>query len=215
MRGVLLVLPRKETDQADQVHREPEGEVYPAGPAGCGGARETQTHQEQNQETAETASERPAEGEASCSLRLCSLSTLDLHERLCSVQLEEVRSVPASSEKIITEASAHKEELENKRLVEEQKLAQVMESLKEETSGLQEDKEVRSCLVCDARSTRTFPTRCSFHFKLTMHQFKFWVETKTAAENFKFHQQLRAKLYKPITLVQCFPNCGPWPPGGP
>ncbi len=167
------------------------------------------------QETAETASERPAEGEASCSLRLCSLSTLDLHERLCSVQLEEVRSVPASSEKIITEASAHKEELENKRLVEEQKLAQVMESLKEETSGLQEDKEVRSCLVCDARSTRTFPTRCSFHFKLTMHQFKFWVETKTAAENFKFHQQLRAKLYKPITLVQCFPNCGPWPPGGP
>lgn len=72
--------------------------------------------------------------------------TLRLHERLCSVQLEEVRSVPASSEKIIAEASAQKEELEKKKLVEEQKLAQVMESLKEETSGLQEDKEVRECL---------------------------------------------------------------------
>uniref|UniRef100_A0A8C2FN29 Structural maintenance of chromosomes protein 4 n=1 Tax=Cyprinus carpio TaxID=7962 RepID=A0A8C2FN29_CYPCA len=61
-------------------------------------------------------------------------------------KLEEVRSVPASSEKIIAEASAQKEELEKKKLLEEQKLAQVMESLKEETSGLQEDKEVRECL---------------------------------------------------------------------
>lgn len=61
-----------------------------------------------------------------------------------------MRSIPASSEKTITEAFAQKEELEKKRLVEEQKLAQVMESLKEETSGLQEEKEVRSCLVCDA-----------------------------------------------------------------
>lgn len=76
---------------------------------------------------------------------------LDLYERLCSVQLEEVRSVPASSEKIITEASAQKEQLEKKKLVEEQKLAQVMESLKEETSGLQEDKEVRQHhrIMCD------------------------------------------------------------------
>ncbi|XP_067306033.1 structural maintenance of chromosomes protein 4 [Pseudorasbora parva] len=56
-------------------------------------------------------------------------------------KLEEVRSVPASSEKIIAEASHQKETLEKKKLVEEQKLAQVMESLKEETSGLQEDKE--------------------------------------------------------------------------
>lgn len=76
------------------------------------------------------------------------------------MQLEEVRSVPASSDKIITEASAQKEELEEKRLVEEQKLAQVMESLKEETSGLQEDKEVRSCLVCDADSTLSSETSC-------------------------------------------------------
>lgn len=57
------VFPLKEIDQADQVHRESEGEIYPAGPAGCGGARETQTHQEQNQETAETASEGQGEGE--------------------------------------------------------------------------------------------------------------------------------------------------------
>lgn len=56
-------------------------------------------------------------------------------------KLEEVRGVPASSEKIITEASAQKEELEKKKLLEEQKLAEVMESLKEETKGLQEDKE--------------------------------------------------------------------------
>lgn len=63
-----------------------------------------------------------------------------------------MRSVPASSEKIITEASAQKEQLEKKKLEEEQKLAQVMESLKEETSGLQEDKEVRQHdrITCDA-----------------------------------------------------------------
>ncbi|KAI7800473.1 structural maintenance of chromosomes protein 4 [Triplophysa rosa] len=58
-------------------------------------------------------------------------------------KLEEVRSVPASSEQVITETSAQKEELEEKKLQEEQKLAQVMESLKEETSGLQDEKEKR------------------------------------------------------------------------
>ncbi|XP_056612785.1 structural maintenance of chromosomes protein 4 [Triplophysa dalaica] len=58
-------------------------------------------------------------------------------------KLEEVRSVPASSEQVITESSARKEELEEKKLQEEQKLAQVMESLKEETSGLQDEKEKR------------------------------------------------------------------------
>ncbi|KAA0702502.1 Structural maintenance of chromosomes protein 4 [Triplophysa tibetana] len=58
-------------------------------------------------------------------------------------KLEEVRSVPASSEQVITESSARKEELEEKKLQEEQKLAQVMESLKEETSGLQDEKDKR------------------------------------------------------------------------
>ncbi|XP_052471878.1 structural maintenance of chromosomes protein 4 [Carassius gibelio] len=56
-------------------------------------------------------------------------------------KLEELRGVPASSQKIITDTSAQKEQLEKKKLQEEQKLAQVMESLKEETSGLQDDKE--------------------------------------------------------------------------
>lgn len=60
-----------------------------------------------------------------------------------SAQLEEVRNVPASSEKIITEASAQKEVLEKVKVKEEEALAQVMECLKEETSGLQLEKEVQ------------------------------------------------------------------------
>lgn len=58
-------------------------------------------------------------------------------------QLEEVCGVPASSEKAISEATARKEELEKQKVKEEKKLKAVMESLKEETSGLQQDKEVR------------------------------------------------------------------------
>lgn len=57
-------------------------------------------------------------------------------------QLEEVRGVPASSEKAISEATARKDELEKQKVKEEEKLKEVMESLKEETSGLQQDKEV-------------------------------------------------------------------------
>lgn len=57
-------------------------------------------------------------------------------------QLEEVKNIPASSEKIITEASAQKEVLEKEKIKEEAVLAQVMERLKEETSGLQQEKEV-------------------------------------------------------------------------
>ncbi|XP_069004313.1 structural maintenance of chromosomes protein 4 isoform X1 [Embiotoca jacksoni] len=56
-------------------------------------------------------------------------------------KLEEVRGVPASSEKAISEATARKEELEKQKVKEEEKLKAVMESLKEETSGLQQDKE--------------------------------------------------------------------------
>lgn len=66
-------------------------------------------------------------------------------------QLEEVRGVPASSEKAIADATARKEEMEKQKVKEEEKLKKVMESLKEETSGLQQDKEV--CLVL-----QTFPT---------------------------------------------------------
>jgi structural maintenance of chromosome 4 len=50
--------------------------------------------------------------------------------------------VPASSEKTISEASASREELEKQKGKEEEKLKEVMASLKEETSGLQQEKEV-------------------------------------------------------------------------
>lgn len=63
----------------------------------------------------------------------------------CVCQLEEVRGVPASSEKAIADATARKEEMEKQKVKEEEKLKEVMESLKEETSGLQQDKEV--CLI--------------------------------------------------------------------
>lgn len=56
-----------------------------------------------------------------------------------------MRGVPASSEKAIADAAAHKEEMEKQKVKEEEKLKDVMESLKEETSGLQQDKEV--CLI--------------------------------------------------------------------
>uniref|UniRef100_A0A673BI80 Structural maintenance of chromosomes protein n=1 Tax=Sphaeramia orbicularis TaxID=375764 RepID=A0A673BI80_9TELE len=58
-------------------------------------------------------------------------------------KLEEVRGVPASSEKAISEATARKEGLEKQKVKEEEKLKEVMESLKEETSGLQQDKETK------------------------------------------------------------------------
>uniref|UniRef100_A0A3B3WV66 Structural maintenance of chromosomes protein n=1 Tax=Poecilia mexicana TaxID=48701 RepID=A0A3B3WV66_9TELE len=56
-------------------------------------------------------------------------------------KLEEVRGIPASSEQAISEATAQKEDLEKQKAKEEEKLKVVMESLKEETSGLQQDKE--------------------------------------------------------------------------
>ncbi|XP_035009755.1 structural maintenance of chromosomes protein 4 isoform X2 [Hippoglossus stenolepis] len=58
-------------------------------------------------------------------------------------KLEEVRGVPASSEKAISEATVSKEEQEKQKMKEEEKLKEVMESLKEETSGLQQDKETK------------------------------------------------------------------------
>uniref|UniRef100_A0A673BLQ5 Structural maintenance of chromosomes protein n=1 Tax=Sphaeramia orbicularis TaxID=375764 RepID=A0A673BLQ5_9TELE len=54
-----------------------------------------------------------------------------------------LRGVPASSEKAISEATARKEGLEKQKVKEEEKLKEVMESLKEETSGLQQDKETK------------------------------------------------------------------------
>ncbi|XP_033832680.1 structural maintenance of chromosomes protein 4 [Periophthalmus magnuspinnatus] len=56
-------------------------------------------------------------------------------------KLEEVCKVRANSEKAIPEAAACKEELEKQKVKEEEKLKEVMENLKEETSGLLQDKE--------------------------------------------------------------------------
>ncbi|XP_061734094.1 LOW QUALITY PROTEIN: structural maintenance of chromosomes protein 4 [Nerophis ophidion] len=64
-------------------------------------------------------------------------------------KLEEVRGVPANSEKAISEATARKEELEKRKGKEEEKLKEVMESLKEETSGLQQDKETKEKELMD------------------------------------------------------------------
>ncbi|XP_033883986.1 structural maintenance of chromosomes protein 4-like [Acipenser ruthenus] len=56
---------------------------------------------------------------------------------------EELNNVPANSEKTISEATAKKEEQEKQKAVEEEKLKKVMESLKLETQGLQQEKEVK------------------------------------------------------------------------
>uniref|UniRef100_A0A1A7YGY2 Structural maintenance of chromosomes protein n=1 Tax=Iconisemion striatum TaxID=60296 RepID=A0A1A7YGY2_9TELE len=58
-------------------------------------------------------------------------------------KLEEVRSVPANSENAIAEATTRKDDLEKQKMKQEEKLKEVMESLKEETSGLQQDKETQ------------------------------------------------------------------------
>lgn len=68
---------------------------------------------------------------------------LNVRLHVSPLQLEELHGVPASSEKAIAEATARKEELEKQKVKEEEKLKEVMESLKEETSGLQQEKEVR------------------------------------------------------------------------
>ncbi len=80
-----------------------------------------------------------------CSFLFCFVFSVGAF--LLLAQLEEVRGVPASSEKAISEATALKEELEKQKVKEEEKLKEVMESLKEETSGLQQDKEVCVCIV--------------------------------------------------------------------
>ncbi|XP_074046941.1 structural maintenance of chromosomes protein 4 isoform X2 [Macrotis lagotis] len=58
-------------------------------------------------------------------------------------KVEEFKGVPASSEKIITEATARKSILEKEKEKEEEKLKQVMDSLKQETKELQEEKETQ------------------------------------------------------------------------
>uniref|UniRef100_A0A8C5WC00 Structural maintenance of chromosomes protein n=1 Tax=Leptobrachium leishanense TaxID=445787 RepID=A0A8C5WC00_9ANUR len=56
-------------------------------------------------------------------------------------KVEELKSVPANSQKIIADATSKKEILENDKDKEEEKLKEVMDGLKKETQGLQEEKE--------------------------------------------------------------------------
>ncbi|KAM9231711.1 structural maintenance of chromosomes protein 4 [Leptosomus discolor] len=56
-------------------------------------------------------------------------------------KVEELKTVPSNSKKAISEATSKKELLEETKEKEEEKLKQVMSSLKEETRGLQKEKE--------------------------------------------------------------------------
>uniref|UniRef100_A0A8C8ABF3 Structural maintenance of chromosomes protein n=1 Tax=Otus sunia TaxID=257818 RepID=A0A8C8ABF3_9STRI len=56
-------------------------------------------------------------------------------------KVEELKKVPCSSEKVISEATSKKELLEKTKEKEEEKLNQVLDSLKEETQELQKEKE--------------------------------------------------------------------------
>lgn len=56
--------------------------------------------------------------------------------------MEELKNVPSSSEKNISDATSKKELLEKAKDKEEEKLKQVMSSLQEETREIQKEKEV-------------------------------------------------------------------------
>ncbi len=58
------------------------------------------------------------------------------------LQLEELKLVPADSEKEITDMEAKKKELEEKVKIEEEKMSEIMASLKTETQDLQKEKDV-------------------------------------------------------------------------
>ncbi|XP_048397870.1 structural maintenance of chromosomes protein 4 isoform X2 [Stegostoma tigrinum] len=58
-------------------------------------------------------------------------------------KLEELKNIPGDSEDTIRDATARREELEQNKVKEEEKLRKVMDSLKQETKGLQEDKEMK------------------------------------------------------------------------
>lgn len=57
--------------------------------------------------------------------------------------MEEFKSIPAKSQNIITETTSRNKALEKEKEKEEEKLKEVMDSLKQETQGLQKEKEVR------------------------------------------------------------------------
>lgn len=62
--------------------------------------------------------------------------------------MEELKNVPSSSEKNISDATSKKELLEKAKDKEEEKLKQVMSSLQEETREIQKEKEVDLYAFC-------------------------------------------------------------------
>lgn len=66
-------------------------------------------------------------------------------------QVEELKSIPAKSKSVIDEMTTRNNSLEKEREKEEKKLKEVMDSLKQETQGLQKEKEVRvhQCWLAD------------------------------------------------------------------
>ncbi|XP_043558007.1 structural maintenance of chromosomes protein 4 isoform X3 [Chiloscyllium plagiosum] len=58
-------------------------------------------------------------------------------------KLEELKSIPGDNENTIRDATAKREQLEQNKVKEEEKLKKVMDTLKQETKGLQEDKETK------------------------------------------------------------------------
>ncbi|EGW14560.1 hypothetical protein I79_020720, partial [Cricetulus griseus] len=63
------------------------------------------------------------------------------HNRFLILQVEELKSIPAKSKDIINETTTKNNSLEKEREKEEKKLKEVMDSLKQETQGLQKEKE--------------------------------------------------------------------------
>lgn len=72
----------------------------------------------------------------------CFVSVGEKVKNLFLLQVEELKNASSSSEKSISDATSKKELLEKAKIEEEEKLKQVMNSLKKETKGIQEEKEV-------------------------------------------------------------------------
>ena len=66
-----------------------------------------------------------------------------------SPQLEELNAIPEKTEQDVASLTKKKDKLEAEKVKEEQKLAEVMESLKTETAGLQEEKGAKETELID------------------------------------------------------------------
>ena len=66
-----------------------------------------------------------------------------------SPQLEELNAIPEKTEQDVASLTKKKDKLEAEKVKEEQKLAEVMDSLKTETAGLQEEKGAKETELID------------------------------------------------------------------